>query len=210
MHTKMLQNNTAKKTHHQISSSRLPFKLSNASVALLGVVLLLAGGAVTWDELAAARAAWDMLVWLPVLFSMCAALADFGVVKWASDAVARPLLATGAPRPLLFVLLLAAYCALHYGVASQTAHVTALFPAFLGVMVDAGIDGRMAALALAYVTNLIGGLTHYASAQAAAYHSAGFYSAGANAVVGAIVGWGSLALFLAIGAGWWRAVGLWV
>lgn len=29
-----------------------------------------------------------------------------------------------------------------------------------------GIDGRLAALSLAYVTNLFGGLTHYASAQA--------------------------------------------
>ena len=57
------------------------------------------------------------------------------------------------------------YCGLHYGVASQTAHVTALFPPFLGVMLEAGIDGRLAALSLAYVTNLIGGLTHYASAQ---------------------------------------------
>jgi hypothetical protein len=32
-------------------------------------------------------------------------------------------------------------------------------------MLEAGIDGRLAALSLAYVTNLIGGLTHYASAQ---------------------------------------------
>jgi DASS family divalent anion:Na+ symporter len=68
----------------------------------------------------------------------------------------------------------------------------------------------MAALSLAYVTNLIGGITHYASAQAAAFYAAGYYSIVKNWAVGGLIGFGSLGIFLGIGMGWWRAVGLWV
>jgi DASS family divalent anion:Na+ symporter len=51
-------------------------------VALLGVVVLLASGTLTWDDLASHRPAWDLLVWLSILFSMCTGLADMGVIKW--------------------------------------------------------------------------------------------------------------------------------
>lgn len=40
------------------------------------------GGGVTWDELASHRPAWDLLVWLSILFGMCTALAEMGVIKW--------------------------------------------------------------------------------------------------------------------------------
>jgi di/tricarboxylate transporter len=40
--------------------------------------------------------------------------------------------------PARFWLLILMYYVIHYGVASQTAHVTALVPPFLGIMVDAG------------------------------------------------------------------------
>lgn len=66
----------------QCSSSYFPFPLSNASIALLGVVVLLISGALTWTDLVTHRPAWDLLVWLSILFSMCTALADLGVIKW--------------------------------------------------------------------------------------------------------------------------------
>lgn len=50
------------------TSSYFPFKLSNASVALLGVVVLLASGAITWSELLEHKAAWDLLIWLSFCF----------------------------------------------------------------------------------------------------------------------------------------------
>lgn len=67
----------------------------------------------------------------------------------------------------------------------------------------------MAALSLAYVTNLIGGLTHYASAQAASYYAAGYYTIVKNVLIGGLIGFSSLGIFLGVGMGWWRAVGLW-
>lgn len=45
--------------------------------------------------------------------------------------------------------------------------------------------------------------------QAASYYSAGYYSTLKNCAVGALIGFGSLGVFLGIGVGWWPAIGLW-
>lgn len=58
----------------------------------------------------------------------------------------------------------------HY---TQSAHVGALYPAFLSMMIASGAPPALAALTLAFNTNLFGGLTHYASGQSAVYFSSG-------------------------------------
>lgn len=191
------------------SSSHMPFKLANASVALLGVVFLVGTGAIKWDDLLAYRPAWELLIWLTILFSMCTNLTDLGVIKWISESISGPLIAKGYSKTALFWMLNYVFAIIHYGIASQTAHVTALVPPFLAIMLEAGFDGTLAALSLAYTTNLIGGLTHYASAQAAAYYAAGYYTTITNVLLGALICFTSMAIFMGIGMGWWRVVGLW-
>lgn len=58
---------------------------------------------------------------------------------------------------------------MHYLFASQTAHVGALYSAFLAMNLAAGVPPLLAVLALGYSTNLFGALTHYSSGQAAVY-----------------------------------------
>ncbi|KAK3005569.1 hypothetical protein RJ639_016031 [Escallonia herrerae] len=51
-----------------------------------------------------------------------------------------------------------------------TAHVGALYSAFLSMHLASKVPGLLAALALGYNTNLFGALTHYSSGQAAVYY----------------------------------------
>jgi di/tricarboxylate transporter len=44
--------------------------------------------------------------------------------------------------------------------------------------------------------------------QAAAYYAAGYYSIPQNWGVGFAIGFPSIAIFLGVGMGWWRLVGL--
>jgi len=62
--------------------------------------------------------------------------------------------------PLAMAALVGAYCYVHYGFASMTAHVTALYPAFLAAALAAGVPPVMAALVLAYFSNLNAAMTH--------------------------------------------------
>lgn len=73
-----------------------------------------------------------MLIQVVVLLLLLFALLS------CSEAVSKPLLASNISTTGLFWLLNILYCVIHYGIASQTAHVTAVFPPFLGIMMDVG------------------------------------------------------------------------
>lgn len=71
----------------------------------------------------------------------------------------------------IWVLLLMAYVGLHYLFASQSAHIAALYSAFLSVMIQCSISPVLSAMSLAYVGNTFTGMTHYASAESVIYFS---------------------------------------
>lgn len=54
------------------------------------------------------------------------------------------------------------------------------------------MDPILAALGLAYVSNLFGSITHYASGQAAAYYGAGYLKILPTFIIGGIFGIGNL------------------
>ena len=110
--------------------------------------------------------------------------------------------------PVAFALLHLGYFALHYLFASQTAHVGALYSAFLGMMLASGAPPVLAALTLAFNTNLFGAVTHYASGQSAVYFASGhlelatLWKQGLYCAVANFLIWG------VAGAIWWKAIGL--
>ena len=96
-----------------------------------------------------------------------------GVVPHFANAVSSSLAAMDMGWMQVFALLHGVYFIMHYFFASQSAHVGALYPAFLSMMLASGVPPMLAALSLGFNTNLFGGLTHYASGQAACYFSSG-------------------------------------
>jgi DASS family divalent anion:Na+ symporter len=100
---------------------------------------------------------------------MAGNLSNLGLVNWMSDGVAKSLASFSLSWPAAFGVLQATYFLTHYLFASQTGHVGALFSAFLAMHIAAGVPTALAALTLAYNTNLFGALTHYSSGQAAVY-----------------------------------------
>ena len=65
-------------------------------------------------------------------------LNSLGVIKFFADVVGGKLVAMNMGWPAVFGLLNVAYFFLHYMFASQTAHVGALYSAFLAMMLSAG------------------------------------------------------------------------
>jgi len=83
--------------------------------------------------------AWDTLFWFAVLVGMSSQLNSQGVVAYFSDSIGGKLTAMNLGWPAVFGLLNLVYFGLHYIFASQTAHVGALYAAFLAMMVASGI-----------------------------------------------------------------------
>ncbi len=69
---------------------------------------------------------------------MSGQLNALGVIKHFADAVGGRLVAMNLSWQAVFGLLNAVYFGLHYMFASQTAHVGALYAAFLAMMLAAG------------------------------------------------------------------------
>ncbi|XP_011043103.1 PREDICTED: dicarboxylate transporter 2.1, chloroplastic-like [Populus euphratica] len=176
--------------------------------AMIGLSILLLLGVLDWDDCLIEKSAWDTLVWFAILVGMAGQLTNLGVVTWMSSCVAKVLQSVSLSWPAAFGILQASYFLIHYLFASQTGHVGALYSAFLAMHLAAGVPGILAALALAYNTNLFGAITHYSSGQAAVYYGAGYvalpdvFKMGFTmALINAII-WGVTGTF------WWKFLGL--
>lgn len=176
--------------------------------AMLGLTTLLCTGVLDWKrDCLGYGPAWDTLVWFAVLISMSGALSQAGLIntfaKMAGDWLAGMQLGWGPA----FLILNLAFFSLHYLFASQTAHIGALFAAFTAMSIAAGVPPVLACLCLSYNGNCFGGITHFASGQAAIYYGAGYCSLKEFFAMGAVGGYFALAVYLVVGFPFWKFLG---
>lgn len=182
--------------------------LASVVTAMIGLSVLLLLGVLDWDDCLSEKSAWDTLAWFSVLVGMAGQLTNLGIVNWMSSSVAKTLQSYSLSWPAAFGVLQAAYFFIHYLFASQTGHVGALYSAFLAMNLAAGVPGVLAALALAYNTNLFGALTHYSSGQAAVYYGAGYVDLPDVFKVGFIMAFVNAVIWAIVGSFWWKFLGL--
>lgn len=148
--------------------------ISSVVTAMIALSILLLLGVLEWEDCLSEKSAWDTFAWFAVLVGMASQLTNLGIVTWMSNYVAFFLKSFSLSWPAAFCILQGAYFLIHYVFASQTGHVGALYSAFLAMHLVAGVPGVLAALVLAYNTNLFGALTHYSSGQAAVFFGGAF------------------------------------
>lgn len=73
---------------------------------------------------------------------------------------------------------------------------------------SAGVPAIIAALSLAFMTNLFSGITHYSSGPAAVYYGSGYLSLVEVFEYGALMGLLNLLLWGGLGCAWWSWLGL--
>jgi divalent anion:Na+ symporter, DASS family len=182
-------------------------KVHNTVVALAGVCTLLLVGVLTWDDLLSERKAWDALIWFAPLLMMADALNEAGVIKVLSAGLFAHIGAWTGISAL--VLLAVAYKYLHYGFASMTAHVTALYPSFIAAAMIAGAPPLVSALVLGYFSSLNASLTHYGTGSAPIFFGAGYVGQGTWWRVGLLISLLNVVIWLGVGMIWWKVLGWW-
>ncbi|XP_057491989.1 dicarboxylate transporter 2.1, chloroplastic-like [Actinidia eriantha] len=182
--------------------------MTSVVAAMLGLSILLLLGVLDWDDCLSEKSAWDTFTWFGVLVGMATQLTTLGIVPWISDGVAKSLKSLSLGWPAAFVILQAAYFFIHYLFASQTAHVGALYSAFLGMQLAAKVPSLLAALALAYNTNLFGALTHYSSGQAAVYYGGGYVKLPDVFRLGIVMALTNILIWAVVATPWWKILGL--
>jgi DASS family divalent anion:Na+ symporter len=181
--------------------------LHYAVIALLGIALLLIGGVLTWEDITSERGAWDVFLWYGGLVRMGGALGETDLTRRFAEAAAA--VTAGWSWWGAVLLLALVYFYAHYGFASITAHATALYIPFLVVALATGAPPFLAAPLLAYLSNLMAGLTHYGTTPAPIYFGAGYVAQATWWRLGLIASWINLAIWLGIGTLWWKLLGWW-
>ena len=182
-------------------------RVGNTTVALTGVCAILLSRVLTWDEMLGNARAWEVLVWFAPLLMMADELSKHGTIAAIFDTAFSSF--HGWPWAFSLAALALGYFYVHYGFASLTAQISALYPAFLGAALAAGVPAPLAALTLAFLSNLNAGLTHYGTGSAPVYFAAGYVSQSTWWAVGFVVSLVNLALWLGLGTLWWNSLGLW-
>ena len=181
--------------------------ISNTFVALAGLCAILLAKVQSWQDMLSEGRAWDALLWFAVLVMMSDQMNETGVV----GVLSRRMFAVmhGWPWQAVCVGLVVAYVYIHYSFAGMTAHITALYPGFLLAALAGGVPPMLAALALAYFSNLNAGITHYGTGSAPVYFGAGYVRQSEWWLVGFVVSVLNLAIWMGLGWWWWKLVGLW-
>ena len=179
--------------------------LDATAVAMLGVVVLLVTGVLDWSDATNEKSAWDSLVWFSIMVMLSGFLAEFGTIKWISMQIGEYL--KHYPAVIAVPLLMLAYFYLHYLFASITAHVTVLFTTFLFLILSFDVPVMLAAMPLAYLSSLSGGLTHYGSGTAPIYYETKSVTTKEWWTIGFLISLLNLAIWGVIGGLWWKYLG---
>jgi DASS family divalent anion:Na+ symporter len=181
--------------------------IPNTFVALSGLCALLLARVISWDDLLDERRAWDALIWFAPLVMMSDVLNEIGAIKVLSSHLFGVM--HGWPWPAVMGAIVVSYCYVHYGFASMTGHVTALYPAFLGAALAGGVPPMLAALGLAYFSNLNAAMTHYGTGSAPVFFGAGYVRQGEWWKLGFLISLVQVAIWLGVGTLWWKLAGIW-
>jgi DASS family divalent anion:Na+ symporter len=172
----------------------------NTAIAFLGLGLLMLTGVFTAEDLRHEGEALGTFIWFATLFSLSTALDKSGFTTFAGLHLSAGI--AGLPWPAAYVLLVLLYVLLHYLFVSQTAHLMALLPVFLGVGHDLGVPMPLLAFGLLFASNYFSALTPQASSANVLFAASGYVPQRELYRVGAVVTAILLAIFLTVGTAW--------
>ncbi|KAJ6802007.1 putative dicarboxylate transporter 1, chloroplastic [Iris pallida] len=179
------------------------------TAAIVGLSILLTTGVVTWKECLAESVAWDTLTWFAALIAMAGYLNKYGLISWFSQTVVKFVGGLGLSWQASFGILVLLYFYSHYFFASGAAHIGAMFTAFLSVASALGTPPLFAAMVLSFLSNLMGGLTHYGIGSAPVFYGANYVPLTQWWGYGFVISVVNIIIWLGVGGFWWKTIGLW-
>lgn len=180
--------------------------IDSAFVALLGLSAMLLTKIIDWSDVTKQHGAWDVLVWMGVLVNMAAYLSKFGLMKWFATAMAAQF--AGMPWITMLIVLSLVYTFAHYLLASNSAHIMALFAAFATILVAAGAPVIGVLILLGALCNSASFLTHYGCGVTPIFFGAGFMGQGEWWKIGFIITVLHIVVWMGIGLPIMKVLGM--
>lgn len=175
--------------------------------ALMGAGALLITGVLKWEDVITNRAAWDLFIWYGGLLRLGRALGEAGITKEFARVVGGEFGAAGWPILLGMALLIYFYS--HYGFASITAHILAMFTPFAAILVARQAPPGLVIFAFACFSNFAAGLTHYGTTPSPMFFAQGYVSFRMWWGIGFVISVVNLTIWSVVGFWWWKLLGIW-
>ena len=185
-----------------------PWHRTDISIpALLGAAALLVCGVLDWEDVKSEKSAWDIFIWYGGLLRLGKALNDAGVTSEFAKALGSTL--SSLHWVLIFLAALLIYFYAHYMFASITAHILAMYPPFLGVLIATGAPVGLVVFGFACFTNLAAGLTHYGTTPAPMYYAQDYVSFRQWWKTGLVCSVVNILIWCTVGFAWWKLLRIW-
>ena len=155
------------------------------------------------------KGAWDTVIWFSALVMMAGYLNKLGLIKWFSGVLESGIGHMGLSGITVAVLLTLAYLYSHYIFASTTAHITAMFAAFLTAGITLHAPPMLMALMMAAASSIMMTLTHYATGTSPVIFGSGYTTLGEWWKAGFVMSVVNILVFGIVGALWWKSLGYW-
>lgn len=182
-------------------------KLNPTLVGLIAVSIMLIGKVIDWKDVLNENGAWDTVIWMGVLVGLASQLSSKGFIPWFAKTVGASMV--GVSWPVALAALFVIYLYSQYGFASMTAHVAAMYAAFLAVAVSLGAPGYLSALLFCYAGCLCYSLTHYSAGPGPIFYGANFVPLPTWWRIGFVTSLLHLVIWGGTGPFWWKILGLW-
>ena len=182
-------------------------RLDVTLVAFGGLAVLIVTGTLSWQTASSERAAWDVFIWYGGMLRMGELLNATGSTRVLAENVGA--LFTGIPWQVVLIGILLIFFYTHYFFASITAHMLAMFPPFVAVLIGIGVPPQLAVYSLLCLANLTAGLTHYGTTTGPILFGTGYVTRAEWWRVGFYVSVGNMLIWLTAGYAWWKFLGFW-
>ena len=182
-------------------------RLDPTFVALGGLGVLLVTGTMTWQTAASERSAWDVFIWYGGMLRMGELLNETGSTRVFAEYIGG--MFAGIPWQIVLVAILIIFFYTHYFFASITAHMLAMFPPFVAVLIGIGVPVQLAVYSLMCLANLTAGLTHYGTTTGPILFGTGYVTRAEWWKVGWWVSVANVTIWLTAGFAWWKFLGFW-
>lgn len=183
------------------------FGVGATTAAIVGLLMLLISGVLTWDDVVMEHNAWNTFIWMAILIMMSNQLNSAGLISWFGEGIEAWV--GGFHWVPAFIIISIVYFYSQYLFASMTAHVTSMFSVLLMAAMAAGVPPAMAAMFLAASSGFCAGLTHYGTGSAPVFFGSNYVKIQDWWRIGALVSIVNMTIWLVFGVAWWKVIGLW-
>lgn len=184
-------------------------KIAGTSVALLFFACCAIFKLIDWSNVLKNSGAWNTLIWYGAIIGLSGILAKAKFFVWLAKVVGASMNLTGINSYIVLGTILLISVLVRYIFASMGAYVGA----FLPVLFTLGLAANAPALPLALLLGASSAfgclLTHYGGAVGPVLFGSGYVSQKDWWRIGAILVVFNIVLYMTIGLGYWKAIGIW-